>query len=454
MTMRRVFGIFIYLVFSAGAFGNDGGPIVFVPNVDATNNSNSELNQNMQGLGYSNALGGSANAQGGAALANGGDATSGSVAINGDATSSSSSLALTGDASSSSGSTAYSGGSNPVAVSNISTTSIANYKSRTPPLSAASPYLPYWTHGGWGTLKAYFPNGPSGDDQVYERAFDPRNPEDMKELRGVLAALPYEGPTQFIGGLLNGVHAIFGGPDNFHHGRGFEISSSFIHQTRPKSKPLLVFIDSNVDRRLLRDAGYAYVGKVSIEGNTDRNWDHVYDAAVAEALMWDVDVLLVSGGMKGVTVGSSTAFPTAGFGYSQTNYSISLFGGGSKGITEGKGKALLSGDGYRFWPKAAGSRQIPPMLYDRIRATPAAMQQAAAPAQQTAAPAQQATTSTQQAAPARASSTKKAPASVPAQTQPTSVGKKDKHVGVEVSRELYDMAGFEQGQRIENIIIK
>ncbi|MFC1636273.1 hypothetical protein ACFL5Z_15690, partial [Planctomycetota bacterium] len=239
---------------------------------------------------------------------------------------------------------------------------------RTQPLDVFPAYLPYWNHGGWGTVKGYFPNGPSVDDAVYEQTFDPDNTEDMRMLKGVLTSLSHEGILESLGGILNGVGAVFGGPDNYHHGRGFEISNALTRQRRPKGKPLLVFIDSNVDTRLLRQAGYVYVGSVSLEGKVDRNWDQVYDAAVAEALPWDVDVLLVSGGMKGVTVGSNIAFPGAAGGYSQANYSLSLLGSVSSGITEGKGKAVVSAAGYRFWPDLANRRRIPQSFYDSIRA--------------------------------------------------------------------------------------
>ena len=39
----------------------------------------------------------------------------------------------------------------------ITSTEISNYKTRTPPITTFPPYLPYWNHGGWGTIKAYFP---------------------------------------------------------------------------------------------------------------------------------------------------------------------------------------------------------------------------------------------------------------------------------------------------------
>ncbi len=299
-----------------------------------------------------------------------------------------------------------------VALSSISTTSISKSKVRVPPLSIIPPYLPYWTHGGWGLLKAYFPNGPSSDDMVYERTFNPDDPEDMDELRGVLKSLPHTGPLKLVGGMLNGVSVAFGGPDKFHHGRGFEIANALIRERRPEGKPLLVFIDSSVDRELLKKAGYAYVGRVSLEGDVDRNWDQVYDAAVAETLPWDVDILLITGGMKGVTVGANLSFPGAAGAYSQTNYSLSLFGAMSKGITEGKGKAQISAEGYRFWPQALIKRRIPKAFYDRIQARPTptegVSQQSSAAGQQT---------------------------------------------GVRVSKELYDLAGFEEGQNVQNLVI-
>jgi len=332
-----------------------------------------------------------------------------------------------------SSSVAYGGDSQSGAASSsgaiISTTSVSNYKTRTPPLTAFPPYLPYWNHGGWGTVKAYFPNGPNSDDQIYERAFDPDNDGDMRDLRGVVEALSYEGPLESLGGILNGVGVIFGGPDNYHHGRGLEISSSLIRTRRPNGKPLLIFIDTSVDTNLLRKAGYAHVGKVSLEGKVNRNWDQVYDAAVAETLPWDVDILLISGGMKGVTVGSNTSFPGAAGGYSQANYSISLLGSASSGITEGKGKALVSAEGYRFWPQAVQRRRIPQAFYNKIRAQlmpgPSDMRLTG--------PRQSGVGTVRQTAPVR---------------------RKRQSPGVEISQELYDIAGFNENQRIEHLTIK
>jgi hypothetical protein len=311
------------------------------------------------------------------------------------------------------------GRANSDAVSGASISTTSNYETRTPPLSVFPPYLPYWNHGGWGTIKAYFPNGPNIDNQVYEQTFDPDDPDDMKMLRGVLESIAHEGPLELVGGILNGVGAVFGGPDNFHHGRGFGIANSLFRDRRPDGKPLLVFIDSNVDTDVLRQAGYAYVGTVSLEGKVDRNWDQVYDAAVAEALPWDVDILLVAGGMRGVTVGSNVSFPGAAGAYSQANYSVSLFGAASSGITEGKGKALVSAAGYRFWPDAVRKRKIPQSFYNRIHASYQPMPQAGR--------------SVRPVEP-------KQPIQ-PAETVVTPGQKKDCW-GVEVSRELMSMAGF------------
>ncbi|UCC99024.1 MAG: hypothetical protein JSW66_03885 [Phycisphaerales bacterium] len=305
----------------------------------------------------------------------------------------------------------------------ISTTS--NYETRTPPLSVFPPYLPYWNHGGWGTIKAYFPNGPNIDNQVYEQTFDPDDPDDVRMLKGVLESLAHDGPLEVVGGILNGVGTVFGGPDNFHHGRGFDIGNSLFRDRRPNGKPLLVFIDSNVDTNVLREAGYAYVGKVSLEGKVHRNWDQVYDAAVAEALPWDVDLLLISGGMRGVTVGSNLSFPGAAGGYSQANYSVSLFGAASSGITEGKGRALVSAAGYRFWPEAVKRRRIPQSFYNRIHAAckpaPPVRQRSLAPVRSV-----------------------QPPQSIPIPPAETVLmpGQKKDCWGVEVSRELMSMAGF------------
>ncbi|MHC4426676.1 MAG: hypothetical protein ACYSYV_11350 [Planctomycetota bacterium] len=314
-------------------------------------------------------------------------------------------------------------GSSADSSASVNATVISDYETRTPPLSVFPPYLPYWNHGGWGTIKAYFPNGPNNDNQVYEQTFDPDNPGDMKQLRGVLESLSYDGPLETLGGILNGIGVIFCGPDNYHHGRGFEVASSLVRDRRPKGTPLLVFIDSNVDTNLLRKAGYAYVGKVSLEGNVNRNWDQVYDAAVAEALPWDVDILLVSGGMKGVTVGSNIAFPGAGGAYSQANYSVSLFGSVSSGITEGKGKAVVSAAGYRFWPEVVNRRSVPQSFYDRIQASvrprPEATQEHVEVVQE-----------------------------VPCATS------KENTCGVRVSPRLWKMAAFDEHQMVQYVIVE
>lgn len=305
---------------------------------------------------------------------------------------------------------------------NIDTTSISNYENRTAPLTSLPPYLPYWNHGGWGTVKAYFANGPSANDAIYETTFDPKEREDMRELRSVLGALPHAGLLEAVGGVLNAVAVVvLGTPDMYHHGRGFEIANSIVRDVRPEGKPLLVFIDSNVDTRLLREEGYAYVGKVSIEGDVDRNWDQAYKAAVTEALLWDVDILLVSGGMKGVTVGENTTFPSAAAGYGQANYSLSLFGAMAKGITEGKGKAVLGVEAYRYDPERVTRRRIPASLYERIRVRPIAV------------------SAVKDGQPMPV-----VPGGVPA--APTALRPSKEAPGIEVRRELLEMAGLDDAK--------
>jgi len=241
-----------------------------------------------------------------------------------------------------------------------------NVRGRTFPLGTAPAYLPLWQHGGWGTVKGYFANGPTAEDRVYERTFNPNDPEDMDQLRGVLTAIPYTGVLSTAGGLWNGITKMLGGPDRLHHGRGFEIANSIIRHRRHHGKPLMVFIDSEIDKKILFKAGYAYVGKISVEGKYSRNWDQVYNAAIAEALPWNVDILLVSGGMKGVTVGSNSAYPNASMGYSQLNYSLSLGGSHAKGVTEGKGKPVLSAEAFRFSPRMGRKQRLPRQFYSRL----------------------------------------------------------------------------------------
>ncbi len=363
--------------------------------------------------------------------------------------------------------------SNSTANVNFHTTSVSDYKTRTPPLTTFPPYLPYWTHGGWGTIKAYFPNGPTANDQIYETTFDPNDPSDMRELRSVLRALPHRGLLAAAGGILNDVGVVlFGKPDTYFHGRGLEIGNSIVRVRRPEGKALLVFIDSNVDVRLLGDEGYVYAGKVNVEGDPDRNWDHAYKAAVAEALLWDVDILLVSGGMKGVTTGTNVTFPSAAAGYSQVSYSLSLMGSKATGITEGKGKAILSADAYRYSPRTQERRRIPPAVYDRIRvrgspapasdADPAPVpvpvpEPVTAESERSAVAAIVA--STLAAAPARSSpriASAMDPAGAPAlASSPRIAARRSSYgPGVTMSRELFELAGFGNDQQVGYVNVR
>lgn len=372
--------------------------------VSSINEVTSINNQNMQGQGY--------------ATAEGGDASS---------------YAVAGDASSGS-------------ISSISTTSVSNYKGRTAPISTVLPYLPSWTHGGWGILQAYFPNGPS-TNMAYERVVYPKDSQDMREIKATLKSIPHEGPFDFIGGVINDVAAVFGTPDNYHHGRGFEIANSIERKRRPNGKPLLVFIDSNIDRNKLRDLGFAYAGRISLEGKAERNWDQVYKATIAETLPWDVDMIIISGGMKGVTVGSNFSFPTAAGAYSQLNYSLSLFGGASSGVTEGKGVAMISAECYRYQPRALQRRAIPQSFYDKIHARTAAKQ--TRPMQNQGQKTESAAVINPQKTPAVAANSQKAPA-----VAPEAKNNVKQRPGIAISRELYEMAGFNQQQQLDYTVIK
>ncbi len=242
-----------------------------------------------------------------------------------------------------------------------------NYKTRTGVVSPMSPYLPYWNHGGWGRSEAFYANGPTEDKSVYERSFNPRDPEDMDQLRHTLEAVPYRGLLSIIPGVFNQIGLVFGAADNYHHGRGFQIANSLVRERRPVGKPLIVLYADDIDRRVFKKANYAYVGKVSIEGHQNRNWDQVYCAAIAEILPWDVDVIIIDGGMKGVSVGSNTTFPSGGAGFSQSNYSLSLLGGLSSGVTEAKGKPIISAEAFRYSPRLQFKRSISRQFYSSLK---------------------------------------------------------------------------------------
>ncbi len=258
------------------------------------------------------------------------------------------------------------GGSGGASDASSSSSVSVNYKDRTGLVYPSSPYLPYWNHGGWGRSDAYYANGPTDDRSVYERSYNPRDPEDMDQLRYTLEAVPYKGFLSIIPGIFNQIGLVFGMADNYHHGRGFQISNSLVRERRPMGKPLMVLYADDIDRRVFKRADYAYVGKVSVEGHQDRNWDQVYYATIAEMLPWDVDVIIIDGGMKGVSVGSNTSIGSAG-GYSQSNYSLSLLGGISQGITEAKGKPIISADAFRYSPRLRFKRSISRQFYSSLK---------------------------------------------------------------------------------------
>jgi hypothetical protein len=166
--------------------------------------------------------------------------------------------------------------------------------------------------------------------------------------------------------------------------------------------------------------------------------------------------------MKGVTVGSNISFPGAAGAYSQANYSISLLGSVSSGITEGKGKAVINAVGYRFWPELANRRRIPQSFYDSIRAKVISQSRPAVPRQKSS-PLPQPSGPMRKQIPAREplpvhetiSAREPLPAyqSRPVQTKPvekisapapTVANTADRRViyGVRVSQELMELAGF------------
>jgi len=242
---------------------------------------------------------------------------------------------------------------------NYAPSSTANYKTRVPPLGFVPPYLPMWQHGGWGTTQGYFPNGPTTDDRAYERMFDPEAKEDIQMLKQLLRSAPYANGFKAIGGLFTPALKT-------HRLRGFSVANALIRDERPEGKRFMIMIDNDVDRNLLMKAGYAYVGKISVEGKSTRNWDQCYGAIIAETIPWDVDIILLSGGMKGVTIGQNVSFGGGG-GYSQPSYSLSLFGSKSSGVTEGKGKPLLGAECYRYNPQLNAVRNNPRQFYQMLQ---------------------------------------------------------------------------------------
>ena len=364
---------------------------------------------------------------------------------------------------------------------NINTTSISDYETRTPPLTRLPPYLPYWTHGGWGTVKAYFPNGPTTNDQIYETTFDPENPEDMRELRSVLKALPHGAWSRRSAACSTASPwSCSARPTRTITAAGSRSPTRSRGTAGPRASPCWSSSTPTWTWACWREEGYAYMGKVSVEGDADRNWDQAYKAAVTEALLWDVDILLVSGGMKGVTVGSNITFPSAAAGYSQVNYSLSLMGAKATGITEGKGKAVLSADAYRFYPGMLERRRIPASLYERIRlrARPVMMDPRAAQlptragrsmpvpggagGAQVAAPMiEDAEPGIQAASPAGGDQTRPPPRTARrtyeyrrpvARIAPPPY--ENRGPGINVSRQLYEMAGFPRDQQVGSVNIR
>ena len=120
--------------------------------------------------------------------------------------------------------------------------------------------------------------------------------------------------------------------------------------------------------------------------------------------------------MKGISVGSTTSFPNASFGYSQANYALGLGAGHSRGVTEAKGKPCLSAEAFSFNPRWSQKSSQPRQFYQSL----VARQEAQAKAKERA--------------------NLQLP---PLPVSPQGVG------GVSVNSELMEMAGIRQGQRVE-----
>jgi peptidoglycan hydrolase-like protein with peptidoglycan-binding domain len=145
-------------------------------------------------------------------------------------------------------------------------------------------------------------------------------------------------------------------------------------------------------------------------------------------------------------VGSTTSI-SGGGGYSQANYSLSLLPGTSRGVTEGKGEAVMSATAYRFCPEMLERRRLPESLYDRIRVRPQ-VAAAVSPQGQAVAgpPAVAALPRPTTAAPMVA---KEEEEYVPSPEPST-----EKQAGIRMSQELYNMAGFSPGQTVNNVLVR
>lgn len=242
----------------------------------------------------------------------------------------------------SSSATAQGGDAGALALSGGSTSSITTISKgseiHTGALGMNPPYLPYWAHAGWGLVEGFSFNSPNRDAEAYECQIDPLNREQMKEIKKALNDIDYKGPFELLGGILS--------PGNLTGGKFNRRVNSIIRKPRRPGQPLVLLID-NVDYKALEKDGYVYVGEIGIEGGLKHNFDQIYTAIIAEVLPWDVDLLLFSGGGKGVTIGSTRAFPNAAGAYTSTDFSVSSLFGDSQGIVEGSQRQVIKGVAYR-----------------------------------------------------------------------------------------------------------
>jgi hypothetical protein len=144
-----------------------------------------------------------------------------------------------------------------------------------------------------------------------------------------------------------------------------------------------------------------------------------------------------------------------------------MFGAVSSGITEGKGKAVVSAAGYRYCPALARRRRIPKAFYEKFHAKfykRPAQEPAEKPAHRPVQGPEQIPVQEVEQMPApviinpvleqKAPQSKVSPEGAE-EAPATFPAKRRCYIpGVEMSQQLYDMAGFGLHQRVHNVTIK
>ena len=256
-----------------------------------------------------------------------------------------------------------------------STSIVKTREQKVYPPGTSHPFHMYVNHGGWDLLKGYFVGGPSGDLTVYERQYTPSNKKDMDELYGVLEGMEHDRLIDLPFDILNTAWRLCGWaytagqatPARLpHRFRGIEVENGFLKDKRPKDLPLMVFVDGSLNLSKLKAAGYVDVGTTTARAdNTSRTWDQVEASIVAETLPWNIEIIIISGGMKGISVATNDSIPVA-IGAGSNDVGFTLQGATAKGATEGVAKAMIRARGYRKDPVRMKRISIP-SKYDAFR---------------------------------------------------------------------------------------